>query len=140
MTPPIPPFGWRVMPLDLHEGGIGIQLMDGHGRSVANNQTFYPQKLELSDALFIATAANYMLGQSQWHDAKVLPPMSVNEDLGDWCTESQPVLIRLINDTVHVAVLRQYLEDNQPDGEAFWLAGDWNYSLDVVAAWTHIPK
>lgn len=59
------PGPWRIEPLDLFEGGTGIQIVAANDEVVADNQTYYPQELDPEIAPLIA-AAPELLEALQW--------------------------------------------------------------------------
>lgn len=51
----------RIEPLDLHEGGVGYQVVDESGEVIFDNQTYYPSAPSEKWAELIVAAVNAML-------------------------------------------------------------------------------
>lgn len=50
------PGPWELRALELHEGGVGHEVVAANGEIVCDNQTYYPQKVTKANARLIAAA------------------------------------------------------------------------------------
>jgi hypothetical protein len=47
---------WRVQPIEMYSGGMGIAVVNAEGETIADNQTYYPQALAEKNAHLVAAA------------------------------------------------------------------------------------
>lgn len=53
---------WTIHPLELHEGGIGYEVIDEKGDLVFDDQTYYPSAPSAEHARLIVEAVNAYRG------------------------------------------------------------------------------
>lgn len=52
------PGPWTVKPLELYEGGTGLEIVNRGGEVITDNQTYYPKPITEANAEFIVKACN----------------------------------------------------------------------------------